>query len=97
MGRSAGRITVIPNGVDLAGSRRHRRPARIRAEFGLTRDAYVIGVLGPAGPEQAFDLVIEAAAPLLGERTGCWSSAEQANRTRRELDAEAGPPGAWRR
>jgi glycosyltransferase involved in cell wall biosynthesis len=60
------RMTVIPNGVDLdrvafdPGAR-----ARIRAEFGVGPGEYVIGVLGRLDPNKQFDLVIEAAAPLL--------------------------------
>lgn len=64
------RVTVIPNGVDLqrvafdASAR-----GRVRAGFGIPDDAYVIGVLGRLDPNKQFDMVIEAAAPLLGERT----------------------------
>jgi glycosyltransferase involved in cell wall biosynthesis len=64
------RIVVIPNGVDLSrvafdsGAR-----ARIRAEFGIGAGDYVIGVLGRLDPNKQFDLVIEAAAPLLDDAT----------------------------
>src|SRR6266568_1629270 len=61
------RMTVIPNGVDLG--RVAFDPAardRIRAEFGLGEREYVIGVLGRLDPNKQFDMVIEAAAPLLG-------------------------------
>ncbi len=61
------RMTVIPNGVDLG--RVAFDPAardRIRAEFGLGGREYVIGVLGRLDPNKQFDMVIEAAAPLLG-------------------------------
>ncbi len=67
-GVKPGRITVIPNGVDL--SRVVFDPvarARIRAEFGLAAGDYVIGVLGRLDPNKQFGLVIEAAAPLLAE------------------------------
>ena len=60
------RMTVIPNGVDL--DRVSFDPdarARIRAEFGIGPGDYVIGVLGRLDPNKQFDLVIEAAAPLL--------------------------------
>jgi glycosyltransferase involved in cell wall biosynthesis len=60
------KLTVIPNGVDL------RRVAfdfaqgkRVRAEFGISSDACVIGVLGRLDTNKQFSLVIEAAAPLL--------------------------------
>jgi glycosyltransferase involved in cell wall biosynthesis len=62
------RITIIPNGVDLsrvafdAAAR-----ARVRDQFGIAGGEYVIGVLGRLDPNKQFDLVIEAAAPLLGD------------------------------
>ena len=64
------KITVIPNGLDFtrvafdAAAR-----GRIRSEFGVDPGTYLIGVLGRLDPNKRFDLVIEAAAPLLGERT----------------------------
>ncbi|MBO0773377.1 MAG: glycosyltransferase [Actinobacteria bacterium] len=64
------RVTVIPNGLDL--QRVAFDPAarsRIRAEFGLAENDYVIGVLGRLDPNKRFDLVIEAAAPLLDATT----------------------------
>lgn len=64
------RVTVIPNGLDL--QRVAFDPAarsRIRAEFGLAAGDYVIGVLGRLDPNKRFDLVIEAAAPLLDDKT----------------------------
>jgi glycosyltransferase involved in cell wall biosynthesis len=64
------RMTVIPNGVDL--DRVAFDPAardRVRAEFGLGGQEYVIGVLGRLDPNKQFDMVIEAAAPLLGAGT----------------------------
>ena len=64
------RMTVIPNGVDLG--RVAFDPAardRVRAEFGLGAQEYVIGVLGRLDPNKQFDMVIEAAAPLLDATT----------------------------
>jgi len=69
-GVPARRITVIPNGVDLgrvAFDQAARQ--RIRAEFGLGAGDYVIGVLGRLDPNKRFDMVIEAAAPLLDATT----------------------------
>ncbi|MBX6748601.1 MAG: glycosyltransferase [Micromonosporaceae bacterium] len=60
------KIWVIPNGLELdrvafdADAR-----ARIRQELSIAQDAQVIGVLGRLDPNKRFDLVIEAAAPLL--------------------------------
>ncbi len=64
------RMTVIPNGVDLGRvSFDPTERARVRAEFGIGGADYVIGVLGRLDPNKQFDLVIEAAAPLLDEST----------------------------
>ena len=69
-GVRANRITVIPNGVDLdrvAFDKQARD--EVRAEFGLGSGDYVLGVLGRLDPNKQFDLVIEAAAPLLDSAT----------------------------
>jgi glycosyltransferase involved in cell wall biosynthesis len=65
-----GRITVIPNGVDL-GRVAFDPAARtaIRNEFGIGDHEYVVGVLGRLDPNKQFDMVIEAAAPLLNDHT----------------------------
>jgi glycosyltransferase involved in cell wall biosynthesis len=64
------RITIIPNGVDL-GRIVFDSAARatVRDEFGISGGDYVIGVLGRLDPNKQFDLVIEAAAPLLNDST----------------------------
>jgi glycosyltransferase involved in cell wall biosynthesis len=69
-GVPAERITVIPNGLDLdrVTFDKEGREAS-RAEFGLGPDDYVLGVLGRLDPNKQFDLVIEAAAPLLDSGT----------------------------
>jgi glycosyltransferase involved in cell wall biosynthesis len=67
-GVPASRISVIPNGVDLeriafdAAGRE-----AVREQFGIGSGEYVIGVLGRLDPNKQFDLVIEAAAPLLSD------------------------------
>jgi glycosyltransferase involved in cell wall biosynthesis len=62
------RIIVIPNGVDL-GRVAFDAAARavVRQQFGIADGEYLIGVLGRLDPNKQFDLVIEAAAPLLTE------------------------------
>jgi glycosyltransferase involved in cell wall biosynthesis len=63
------KITVIPNGLDtsaLAFDAAARQ--RVRDQFGIRPDAYVIGVLGRLDANKRVDLTIAAAAPLLGER-----------------------------
>ena len=64
------RVTVIPNGVDLQRvAFDETARARVRAEFGIDAGSYVIGVLGRLDANKQFDLVIEAAAPLLSDGT----------------------------
>ena len=64
------RMAVIPNGVDLDRVRFDPDArAQVRSEFGIGAGDYVIGVLGRLDPNKQFDLVIEAAAPLLGGHT----------------------------
>jgi glycosyltransferase involved in cell wall biosynthesis/peptidoglycan/xylan/chitin deacetylase (PgdA/CDA1 family) len=64
-----GKIIVIPNGVDTddlgfdAGAR-----DRVRAQFGISPDTYVIGALGRLDPNKRVDLTMEAAAPMLGDK-----------------------------
>jgi glycosyltransferase involved in cell wall biosynthesis len=64
-----GKITVIPNGVDTEdlGFDADAR-IRVREQFGLSPDTYVIGALGRLDPNKRVDLTMEAARPLLGDR-----------------------------
>jgi glycosyltransferase involved in cell wall biosynthesis len=64
-----GKITVIPNGVDTdeLGFDAQARD-RVRAQFGISPQTYVIGALGRLDPNKRVDLTMEAAAPMLGER-----------------------------
>jgi glycosyltransferase involved in cell wall biosynthesis len=64
-----GKITVIPNGVDtdelgFDGESRER----VRAQFGISPQTYVIGALGRLDPNKRVDLTMEAAAPMLGDK-----------------------------
>lgn len=64
------KITVIPNGLDFAGlGFDPAKRAEVREQFGIDPDAYVIGTLGRLDPNKRIDLAIEAAAPLLNDRT----------------------------
>ncbi|HUB39162.1 MAG TPA: glycosyltransferase [Streptosporangiaceae bacterium] len=68
-GVPAGKITVIPNGLDV--DRFAFDPDtrdRVRAQFGIAPGTYVIGALGRLDPMKRVDLTIQAAAPMLGER-----------------------------
>src|SRR6202012_3351427 len=64
------RVTTIPNGVDLSRVAFDQAAGeKGRAEFGIGSGDYVIGVLGRLDANKRFDMVIEAAAPLLNETT----------------------------
>ncbi|HEV7453393.1 MAG TPA: glycosyltransferase [Pseudonocardiaceae bacterium] len=87
-GVTARKIEVIPNGLDF-GRVAFDADARdrIRGEFGLPLDAYVIGVLGRHDPIKRFDLVIRAAAPLLDDQHRLLIVGD--GQSRPELEAEA--------
>jgi glycosyltransferase involved in cell wall biosynthesis len=66
-GVPARKIEIIPNGLDL--DRVAADPvagAEVRDQLDLPATATVIGVLGRLDPNKRFDMVIAAAAPLLG-------------------------------
>jgi glycosyltransferase involved in cell wall biosynthesis len=67
-GVPARKITVIPNGLDI-GELAFDPAARdrVRKVFNISPDAYVIGALGRLDPNKRIDLIMEAAAPMLGE------------------------------
>ena len=60
------KLTTIPNGIDLGRVAFDMAAGvQVRAEFGISADDYVIGVLGRLDSNKQFGLVIQAAAPLL--------------------------------
>jgi glycosyltransferase involved in cell wall biosynthesis len=68
-GVPAQKVTVIPNGLDFNGlGFDPATRARVREQFGIHPDAYVLGTLGRLDPNKRVDLAIEAAAPLLSDR-----------------------------
>lgn len=84
-----GKITMIPNGVDF--DRVAFDPAaraRVRSEHGIDDRAHVIGLLGRLDPNKRFDMVIEAAAPLLGDGGKLLVVGDGAERARLEALAE---------
>ncbi len=91
-GVAARKIEIIPNGLDFtrvafdAAAR-----DRIRDEFALPRDAFVIGVLGRLDPIKRFDLVIRAAAPLLDDQHRLLIVGD--GQIRPDLEAEAARHG----
>jgi glycosyltransferase involved in cell wall biosynthesis len=63
------KITVVPNGLEVAdlaydGEKRQQ----VREQFGIGPGTYLIGALGRLDPNKRVDLIMEAAAPLLGDR-----------------------------
>lgn len=61
------KIVTIPNGIDVSSLAFDLAArARVRASFGIPADAFVIGTLGRLDPNKRVDLIVEAAAPLLG-------------------------------
>ncbi|HET9253653.1 MAG TPA: glycosyltransferase [Pseudonocardiaceae bacterium] len=91
-GVRARKIELIPNGLDF--NRIAFDPdarARIREEFTLPQDAYVIGVLGRLDPIKRFDMVIKAAAPLLDDQHRLLIVGD--GKIRSELEAEAAKAG----
>lgn len=84
-----GKITMIPNGVDF--DRVAFDPAareRVRTEHGIDDRAHVIGLLGRLDPNKRFDMVLEAAAPLLGDGGKLLVVGDGAERGRLEALAE---------
>ena len=62
-GVPAGKITVIPNGLDTAAlSFDPEARRRVREAFGIPHDTFVIGALGRLDPNKRIDLMVEAAA-----------------------------------
>jgi glycosyltransferase involved in cell wall biosynthesis len=91
-GVAARKIEVIPNGLDFTRVAFDMcARTRIRKEFGLPQDAYVIGVLGRLDPIKRFDLVIKAAAPLLGDQHRLLIVGD--GQIRPDLEAEAARAG----
>jgi glycosyltransferase involved in cell wall biosynthesis len=87
-GVAARKIEIIPNGLDFTRVAYDAAARdRIRDEFALPRDAYVIGVLGRLDPIKRFDLVIRAAAPLLDDQHRLLIVGD--GQIRPELEAEA--------
>ncbi|PWU50057.1 glycosyl transferase [Micromonospora globispora] len=63
------KITVIPNAVDFAAvAFDPAARVQVRMQLGIGPNVQIIGVLGRLDPNKRVDLVIRAAAPLLGER-----------------------------
>ena len=91
-GVPARKIETIPNGLDfdrVAFDTAARE--KIRNEFSLPHDAYVIGVLGRLDPIKRFDLVIRAAAPLLDDQHRLLIVGD--GQIRPDLEAEAARHG----
>jgi glycosyltransferase involved in cell wall biosynthesis len=63
------KITVIPNGLDVDEfSFDPAARQRVHEQFHIPPGTYVIGALGRLDPNKRVELIMEAAAPMLGER-----------------------------
>jgi glycosyltransferase involved in cell wall biosynthesis len=68
-GVPAKKITMIPNGVNLDELTFNAEArSRVRTQFSIDPDAFVIGALGRLDPNKRIDLLMEAAAPLLSAK-----------------------------
>jgi glycosyltransferase involved in cell wall biosynthesis len=71
-GREGARFAVIPNGVDLSRFAAPVPLCRMRDEFGVPRDAPLIGVVARLEPEKGHRFLIEAMASILRACPGAW-------------------------
>lgn len=63
-GYDARKITVIPNGLDVAAYARRRGGTSVRAELGLADDAQLIVVMARINRDKGIDCFVDAAARL---------------------------------
>jgi glycosyltransferase involved in cell wall biosynthesis len=71
-GRGGARFAVIPNGVDLSRFAAPVPLCRMRDEFGIPRDAPLIGVVARVEPEKGHRFLIEAMASILQACPAAW-------------------------
>jgi len=63
------RLHVVPNGIDTARfAPSVAERVTVRRELGLPEDAWIVGTVGRLSPEKNQALLVDAMAPLLGER-----------------------------
>ena len=62
---SSQRIEVIPNGIDLSGSRDDLKGDEVRRSLGIPRDVPVIGAVGRLDMQKGHDRLIEAAGKII--------------------------------
>jgi glycosyltransferase involved in cell wall biosynthesis len=90
------RLHVIPTGIDcvrFAPNRDRRR--EVRAQLGISDDAWVVGAVGRLAPEKDYALLVDAMAPLLcnARRLVLVGDGAERNALRARID---GIPGrAW--
>ena len=71
-GRSAARFAVIPNGVDLSRFASPVSPCGLRAEFGIPRDAPLLGVVARLEAEKGHRHLLEAMPAVLRSSPDAW-------------------------
>jgi glycosyltransferase involved in cell wall biosynthesis len=95
-GVSERKIEIIPNGLDL--DRVEADPvagAEVRDQLGLPAGATVLGVLGRLDPNKRFDMVVAAAAPLLGPAVRLVIVGDGAERAHLEAVAKGSGAAPW--
>lgn len=89
----AGKVSVIPNGVDLGrfiATRSNSRSAgRLRAELGIADTAQIVGFVGRLTPQKGVSHLIAATAPLLREHPDLHVVIVGDGPLRRRLEDEA--------
>lgn len=71
-GRSDVRFAVIPNGVDLSRFASPVSPCGLRAEFGIPRDAPLLGVVARLEAEKGHRHLLEAMPAVLRSSPDAW-------------------------
>ena len=71
-GRIGARFEVIPNGVDLERFATPVPPCRMRDEFGIPRDAPLVGVVARLEPEKGQRYLVEAMPMILEAAPDAW-------------------------
>ena len=71
-GRDGVRYAIIPNGVDLSRFGTPRPPCRMRDEFGIPREAPLVGVVARLEPEKGHRYLVDAMPMILDAVPDAW-------------------------